>query len=255
MLQHASQPPRRSTCPHLSSGFETNICTHATHTSYSQTGRAGPVPIQRAQQWIGALGSWRDRQVHSASLALGQPGLVVLIGLTPWRAFSTLQLALPRGCKSPHAHIPRVVSTCCFVCAQAAQHEMTLLERHNFASSLMARPAAWQGLLARAILSLVGLFWSLLVIFKLAVLTFRKRGANFSTVPREGLLERPSILSECTAVMSQLICLKSEPAAYKSDKYGKHTTVKANGIDFHCVVKGSGPLMLMLHGFPEVCLR
>ena len=44
----------------------------------------------------------------------------------------------------------------------------------------------------------------------------------------------------------------TEPEILKSDKWGKHVTKRANGIDFHCVVKGSGPLMLMLHGFPEV---
>ena len=38
---------------------------------------------------------------------------------------------------------------------------------------------------------------------------------------------------------------------------GKHQYVKANGIKFHYVTSGdpSKPLMLLLHGFPEVTLR
>ena len=36
---------------------------------------------------------------------------------------------------------------------------------------------------------------------------------------------------------------------------GKHEYIRANGIKFHCVTSGdnSKPLMLFLHGFPEVC--
>ena len=30
-----------------------------------------------------------------------------------------------------------------------------------------------------------------------------------------------------------------------------HTRVRSNGIDLHCAVAGSGPLVLLLHGFPE----
>ncbi len=31
----------------------------------------------------------------------------------------------------------------------------------------------------------------------------------------------------------------------------EHVDVKANGLNFHCVTQGEGPLVLMLHGFPE----
>ena len=31
----------------------------------------------------------------------------------------------------------------------------------------------------------------------------------------------------------------------------KHERVEANGIDFHCVTAGEGPLVLLLHGFPQ----
>jgi len=31
----------------------------------------------------------------------------------------------------------------------------------------------------------------------------------------------------------------------------EHLDVEANGLSFHCVTQGEGPLMLMLHGFPE----
>lgn len=31
----------------------------------------------------------------------------------------------------------------------------------------------------------------------------------------------------------------------------KHESIATNGIKLHCVTQGSGPLMLMLHGFPE----
>ena len=33
--------------------------------------------------------------------------------------------------------------------------------------------------------------------------------------------------------------------------YGEHRFIKTNGIQLHCVSKGEGKLMLMLHGFPE----
>jgi len=31
----------------------------------------------------------------------------------------------------------------------------------------------------------------------------------------------------------------------------EHRDVEANGLSFHCVTRGEGPLMIMLHGFPE----
>lgn len=31
----------------------------------------------------------------------------------------------------------------------------------------------------------------------------------------------------------------------------EHRTVQANGLSFHCVTAGEGPLVLLLHGFPE----
>src|SRR5258705_441564 len=31
----------------------------------------------------------------------------------------------------------------------------------------------------------------------------------------------------------------------------KHEYVSANGIRFHCITQGEGPLVLLLHGFPE----
>ena len=31
----------------------------------------------------------------------------------------------------------------------------------------------------------------------------------------------------------------------------KHEYVNANGIRFHCITQGEGPLVLLLHGFPE----
>ena len=33
--------------------------------------------------------------------------------------------------------------------------------------------------------------------------------------------------------------------------YGEDRLIKTNGIELHCVSKGEGKLMLMLHGFPE----
>ena len=37
-----------------------------------------------------------------------------------------------------------------------------------------------------------------------------------------------------------------------SDLQASHRFVEANGIRFHCVEKGRGPLVLLLHGFPEM---
>jgi pimeloyl-ACP methyl ester carboxylesterase len=31
----------------------------------------------------------------------------------------------------------------------------------------------------------------------------------------------------------------------------RHESIKANGLSFHCAVAGDGPLMLLLHGFPQ----
>eukprot|EP00127_Corallochytrium_limacisporum_P001166 Clim_evm1s44 gene=Clim_evmTU1s44 len=41
------------------------------------------------------------------------------------------------------------------------------------------------------------------------------------------------------------------PKVLDDPQYGEHGFVKANGIRFHFVSKGSGPLLLLLHGFPE----
>ncbi len=62
------------------------------------------------------------------------------------------------------------------------------------------------------------------------------------------------------ALVSAFVCLSRrrypiallEPEAFRSERWGEHQTMRANGVDFHCVVKGNGPLMLLLHGFPEV---
>ena len=45
------------------------------------------------------------------------------------------------------------------------------------------------------------------------------------------------------------------PACMTDPSLGKHEYVTANGIKFHCVTSGDGskPLLLLLHGFPEVC--
>ena len=45
-----------------------------------------------------------------------------------------------------------------------------------------------------------------------------------------------------------------QPNFLKSDSFGTHKYITANGIKFHCVTSGSEekPLMLFLHGFPEV---
>lgn len=45
-----------------------------------------------------------------------------------------------------------------------------------------------------------------------------------------------------------------QPHFLKSDSFGTHKYITANGIKFHCVTCGSEekPLMLFLHGFPEV---
>ena len=45
------------------------------------------------------------------------------------------------------------------------------------------------------------------------------------------------------------------PACLTDPSLGRHEYVTANGIKFHCVTAGerSKPLMLFLHGFPEVC--
>jgi pimeloyl-ACP methyl ester carboxylesterase len=46
---------------------------------------------------------------------------------------------------------------------------------------------------------------------------------------------------------------REEPPEAKDPKYGKHTHISANGINFHCVTSGpaDGELMLFLHGFPQ----
>eukprot|EP01137_Pigoraptor_chileana_P025928 Opistho-2@96161 len=44
---------------------------------------------------------------------------------------------------------------------------------------------------------------------------------------------------------------KEEPAILRDAKFGEHAYINANGIRFHYVAKGKGPLMLCLHGFPE----
>jgi hypothetical protein len=31
----------------------------------------------------------------------------------------------------------------------------------------------------------------------------------------------------------------------------KHEYITANNLRFHCIVQGKGPLVLLLHGFPE----
>jgi len=31
----------------------------------------------------------------------------------------------------------------------------------------------------------------------------------------------------------------------------RHRVVEANGLRFHCVTAGQGPLVVLLHGFPE----
>ncbi len=46
----------------------------------------------------------------------------------------------------------------------------------------------------------------------------------------------------------------SEMDVADDPKHGKHEYMKVNGVKFHYVTKGRGPLMLMLHGFPEVSL-
>lgn len=45
-----------------------------------------------------------------------------------------------------------------------------------------------------------------------------------------------------------------QPAFLKTVPYCTHKYVTANGIKFHCVTSGDKekPLMLFLHGFPEV---
>eukprot|EP00042_Codosiga_hollandica_P045859 m.472660 g.472660 ORF g.472660 m.472660 type:complete len:102 (-) comp57113_c0_seq1:3394-3699(-) len=83
-------------------------------------------------------------------------------------------------------------------------------------------------LVIRAVVGLIGLFWSVAVILALLATTIKKRGANLKRKQRQ------------------------EPEALRADTWGKHVSVRANGLDFHCVVKGTGPLMLFLHGFPEV---
>ena len=49
-----------------------------------------------------------------------------------------------------------------------------------------------------------------------------------------------------------LLCL-AEPEILKKDTWGKHGTAHVNGVELHYVKKGTGPLMVLLHGFPEVC--
>ena len=49
------------------------------------------------------------------------------------------------------------------------------------------------------------------------------------------------------------VSVLAEPEILKKDTWGKHSSVHVNGVELHYVKKGSGPLMVMLHGFPEVC--
>eukprot|EP01136_Pigoraptor_vietnamica_P037533 Opistho-1_new@105600 len=44
---------------------------------------------------------------------------------------------------------------------------------------------------------------------------------------------------------------KNGPAILTDKRFGEHAYVNANGIRFHYVANGKGPLMLCLHGFPE----
>ena len=48
-----------------------------------------------------------------------------------------------------------------------------------------------------------------------------------------------------------------QPEILQDPSYGTHKYVTANGIKFHYVANGTEgkPLMLFLHGFPEVCVK
>ena len=47
-----------------------------------------------------------------------------------------------------------------------------------------------------------------------------------------------------------------QPEILQDSSYGTHKYVTANGIKFHYVANGTegNPLMLFLHGYPEVCI-
>ena len=54
--------------------------------------------------------------------------------------------------------------------------------------------------------------------------------------------------------MSLCVVILVQPNLLKASNFGNHKYVTANGIKFHCVTCGDQekPLMLFLHGFPEV---
>eukprot|EP00128_Syssomonas_multiformis_P013424 Colp12_sorted_trinity150504_noHs@34235 len=74
----------------------------------------------------------------------------------------------------------------------------------------------------------VAAFWACLIIFKMGLVFLKKGPKMFHTKPRP---VPPEILTD--------------------KSLGEHGYANANGIKFHYVQKGDGPLVLLLHGFPE----
>ena len=67
-------------------------------------------------------------------------------------------------------------------------------------------------------------------------------------------VKQPSLLWSCWLI--KIFFITVPPACLLDSSLGVHEYVTANGIKFHCVAAGdrSKPLMLFLHGFPEVNL-
>eukprot|EP00127_Corallochytrium_limacisporum_P002814 Clim_evm27s141 gene=Clim_evmTU27s141 len=88
--------------------------------------------------------------------------------------------------------------------------------------------SATRQLLLSALVGAVAVFYGIVVAFKLLQLYFTEGKQVFR---KSDYSLRPQTLDDV--------------------KLGEHGFVRANGMRFHFVSKGSGPLLLLLHGFPE----
>ena len=94
--------------------------------------------------------------------------------------------------------------------------------------------------------------WALLGLLKVLFTILRNPFTTLKKTTRESeanLYFHSNTLFFCVVLLSLV-----PPACLLDPSLGSHEYVTANGLKFHCVCAGdtSKPLMLLLHGFPEV---